>query len=486
MSGAPGDILDTHEAGPKLIRGGVLRIGGHVAGALISVVATALMIRHLGVVDAGRLVTVLALTAIVGGVSDLGLTGVGLREYTVLHGEARDRFMRSLLGMRIAYPSIAICLAVLFALAAGYTDEMVVGTALAGFGMLLYVLHGSLAIPLSTQLRLGWVTGFQLGIQVLTAALIAGLVFLDAGLVAFLAVQIPAMLPVLAVTVIVVRGQIPLRPAFDRVEWRRVMREILPYAAAVAMAVVYFRLVTILVSVLSSARETGFFGASFRVLDAIAVIPPLLVSTAFPVLARAARDDRERLSYALTRLSEAMLIVGCWVALCVVLGAEFLIQVVAGPDFDASVPVLRLQGPALLGTFLVATWGYGLLSLRRHREILLCNLGALMITAALSVVLIESHGAKGGAVTLTIAELALAAGYGVALTRGDVTLGGVARLLPQLGLAVVLAATVPVLLGVSSLVAMLIATAIYFGILLLTKSLPAEITEAFTSLRSRA
>jgi O-antigen/teichoic acid export membrane protein len=483
VSEVPGDILDTSDAGPKLIRGSVLRIGGHVAGTLVAVVATALMMRHLGVVDAGRLVTVLALTAIVAGVSDLGLTGVGLREYTVLEGAARDRFMRSLLGMRIAYTSVAIGFAVVFSLAVGYPHEMVIGTALAGFGAMLFVLHGSFAIPLSTQLKFGWVTGFQLAIQFLMAAMIAGLVALDAGLVPFLAVQIPAMVPVLAATAVVVRGHTPLRPAFDAAEWRRVMREILPYAAAVAFAVIYFRLVTILVSVLSSERETGFFAASFRVIDALALIPPLLVSTAFPVLARAARDDRERLSYALTRLTEAMLIVGCWIALSVVVGAEFLIEVIAGPDFEPSVPVLRLQGPAILGTCLVAAWGYGLLSLRRHRAILACNLVALTIAAILSVALIEWHGAEGGAVALTVTELALATGYGIALARGDLALGGVARLLPPLALALLAATAVPVLAGLPSLLAILAASAIYFGILLLTRSIPAEIGDAFTSLR---
>ena len=481
MSEPPADILDTSQAGPSVIRGSVLRIAGHVAGALISVVATALMIRHLGVVDSGRLVAVLALTAIVAGVSDLGLTGVGLREYTVLEGEARDRFMRNLLGMRIAFPAIAILLAVLFAVAVDYTDEMVIGTALAGFGMLLYVLHGSYAIPLSTQLRLGWVTGFQFGIQVLTAVLIALLVVLDAGLVPFLGVQIPVMIPILAVTAVVVHRLTPLAPAFDAAEWRRVMREILPFAVAVALAVVYFRLVTILVSVLSSDSETGYFGASFRVLEAIALIPPLLVSTAFPVLARAARDNRERLSYAFTRLTEAMLIVGVWVALSVMIGAEFLIEAIAGPDFDESVPVLQLQGPALLGTFVIATWGYGLLSLRRHRAILICNLIAITTASILSVTLIEAHGAQGAAVALTVTEFTLAVGYGIALVRGDLSLGGVTRLLPPLGLALILAVAVPLLLGLPSLAAMLLAGAIYFGVLLATRSIPREIIEAFTS-----
>ena len=477
-----GDILDTTEAGPRVVRGSALRIAGHVAGALVSVVATALMLRHLGVVDSGRLVTVIALTAIVTGVADLGLTGIGVREYTVLEGEARDRFMRNLLGMRIAYPLGAIAIAVLFGIAVGYTDEMVAGTALAGFGMLLFVFQASLAVPLSTHLRLGWVTAFQLAIQVLTAALIATLVALDAGLLPFLAVSIPAVVPVLAVTAVVVRGQTPLLPAFDPAEWRRVMREILPYAAAVVLGVLYFRLVTILVSVLSSERETGLFGASFRVLDAIALIPPLLVSTAFPVLARAARDDRARLSYAMTRLSEAMVIGGAWVALCVVIGAEFLIEVIAGSDFEDSVPVLRLQGPALLGSFLVATWGYGLLSLRRHRAILVCSLVALTLSAVLSVVLIETDGAQGAAVALTITELALASAYGVALSRSGVTLSNLRRLIVPLGLALSLAAAVPLLTELASLAAILVATAIYFAVLIATRSIPREIGDAFKSL----
>ena len=481
-----GDILDTTEAGPKVIRGSMLRIGGHVVGALVAVVATALMIRHLGVVDAGRLVTVVALTAIVIGVSDLGLTGIGLREYTVLTGSARDRFMRNLLGMRIVYPLIGTAFAVLFAVAVGYTNEMVVGTALAGFGMLLFVYHASLAVPLSAQLRLGWVTGLQLAIQVLTAALIAALVVLDAGLVPFLAANIPAVALVLAVTAVVVRGQTPLLPAFDGAEWRRVMREILPYAAAVTVGVVYFRLVTILVSVLSTDRETGLFGASFRVLDAIALIPPLLVSTAFPVLARAARDDSARFAYAMTRLSEAMLIVGCWVALSVVIGAEFLIELIAGPDFDDSVPILRLQGPALLGSFLVATWGYGLLSLRRHRAILVCTLAALVLAAVLSVVLIETDGAEGAAVALTVTELALAAAYGIALTRSGVGLSDVGRLVGPIALALSVAVAVPLLVGLPSLVAMVTATIIYFAILFVTRSIPAEISNELRSLRRRA
>ena len=48
------DILDTPEAGPRVIRGGMLRVGGYVLGVVFGVVSSALMFRHLGVVDTGR------------------------------------------------------------------------------------------------------------------------------------------------------------------------------------------------------------------------------------------------------------------------------------------------------------------------------------------------------------------------------------------------------------------------------------------------
>jgi len=443
--------------------------------------------RHLGVVDAGRLVTVLALTAIVAAIADFGLTWVGLREYTVLRGAARDRFMGNLLGIRVVLAVIAVAAAVLFAVAVGYTQAMVVGTALAGFGAMLYLLHNTLAIPLNAQLRFGWVTGLQLAVQLLMAAFIAGLVLADAGLSPFLAVQIPAMVPVLAATALVVRRQTPLMPAFDVAAWRRLMRDILPYATAAILAVVYFRLAAVLVWLLSSDEQTGYFGASFRVLDALTLIPPLLVSTAFPVLARAARDDRERLSYAITRLSQAMMILGGWMALCIVVGADFLIAVVAGPDFEPSVEVLQLQGPAIFGTFLVATWGYSLLALRRHRAILVCNVMALALAAVLSIWLIQAHGAEGGAVAVTATELALATGYAIALRRTDLVLEGLPRLVPRLGVALVVAAIVPLLLiEMPSVVAIFVATAIYFAILALSRSIPVEAITAFTSVRSRS
>ncbi len=71
--------------------------------------------------------------------------------------------------------------------------------------------------------------------------------------------------------------------------------------------------------------------------------------------------------------------------------------------------VLRILAFALLGTFVIAARGYALLSLGRLRAMLISNAIALGVVFAAGIPLISAHGATGGAIALTAAELTLAA-----------------------------------------------------------------------------
>src|SRR5487761_131728 len=52
------DILDTTDAGPAVIRGSLLRVGGYGLGTLATVASSAVVIRHLGLIDTGHFTTV--------------------------------------------------------------------------------------------------------------------------------------------------------------------------------------------------------------------------------------------------------------------------------------------------------------------------------------------------------------------------------------------------------------------------------------------
>jgi O-antigen/teichoic acid export membrane protein len=472
------DILDTADAGPSVIRGGVLRFGGYALGALATLASSAVVIRHLGVIDTGHFLTVTALLAIVATVSDLGLTGFAVREYSTGARSDGRRFLRNLLGIRLVLALGGLLIAVVFGLLVGYPAVMVEGTVIAGVGMVFLVLQDGCAIPLQVGLRFGWVAGLQLALQVGVAIEAVLLALAGAGLLPFFALQLPIVIPVLFATIVVGGHDSRLMPSLDTAEWRRMVGRILPYSAAVVLSVVYFQIAQIMVSLLSSPVQTGYFGVSFRVLTALTLLPPLIVSTALPLLARAARDDEVRFSYASRRLVETMMLAGCGVALALFLGAGFAIHVVAGPGYGHSVEVLRILAVALLGTFVISARGYALLSLDRLRTMLVCNAIALVVVLAVGAPLISAYGAKGAAIALVAAELTLGFSYERALSRERPELRLDLGFVVRAAFIAVLAGVAATVSGLPSVLAAVVGSALYLAALLALGIIPAEIREA--------
>jgi O-antigen/teichoic acid export membrane protein len=437
------------------------------------VLSAAVLIRHLGSSDFGRYVTVVSLVTIVGSVTEAGMTNLGVREYATLT-ERRDALMRVLLGLRLALTAVGVLFALAFALVAGYGEDLVAGTALAGAGLFFGVLQSTYTVPLSTHLIVGRVSALELAKQVLTVIFIVALVAAGAGLVPLLAVPLPVGLVVAAATAWMVRHRMPLLPAADAREWGRLLRITASFALATAVGTVYIYLAVVVLSLVSTDAETGQFGAAFRVFIVVAAVPGLLITTAFPLLARAARDDRERLRYALQRLFETSLVLGAAFALATVIGAPVAIDVVAGEGFETAVDVLRVQGFAMLASFLLATWGFALISLHLHRELLLANLSALVVSATLVLVLGSAEGARGAAWATLAGESVLAAGYLFGLVRGRRELLPSTRMLPRVAIAAAGGAAV-VVAGLPALPATLAALAVFTVLALALQAVPDEL-----------
>jgi O-antigen/teichoic acid export membrane protein len=480
------DVLDPGEAGGKVIRGGAMRTLAYGGGILVGLAATPLMVRHLGVDDFGRFVTVGSLIFIVTGLTEGGLQAIGVREYSTRDAMGREALVRNLLGLRAVLAAAAVAGALLFGLIAGYDDVLISGILISSVGLVLSAWFSVYVVPLTAKLRLGWLAILDFARQAMTSIGIVVLVVAGAALTPFF-VAAPVATGVTLVAIwLLVRGREPGRPSFDVGDWWALLRDSLPYAAALAVSVLYFRVGVILSSLIASEAQTGYYSLAFRIVELVSGVPWLLVGSAFPVLSRAARDDAERLRYTLGRTYEVSLILGAWVALAIGLGAPFAVDVVGGRDeFEPSIEVLSVLGAAMLGTFLIACWGYGLLTLRRHVELLAANLSAFVLGTGLAIVLISSHGALGAAIATTATELWLAAVYLLLLLRARPDLRPRFTLIPAVALAAGIAVAVPLLLGLPSVPATLLGTVLFFGVLAALRQIPPELFEALRLQRSR-
>ena len=474
LDGEP-DVLDTPRAGRLVIRGSALRLASFAAGTLAGVIATSILLRELSIPDAGRYTTIVSLLAIVAGFVDAGMTNIGIREWTTRRGAERELVMRDLLGVRLAITLAGVAGAIAFAALAGYDGAMVTGTGLGGAGLVLLIVANTLQIPPSSELQLGWVAAIDFLRNGLSAACISVLALAGAGLVALLAVPVPVGVVLVLAASALVRGRMPLRPALDLARWRRLATDALPYAVATAVGFIYVYVTVLALGFVSSQHEVGIFSAAFRVFAVLVGMAGLVQQSAFPVLARAARDDRERLRYAVQQLLQGSLALGALVGLATAVGAPVAIDVIAGARFDAAVPALRIQGAALTMTFLAALGGFTLLGMHRYRAVLIANALALLTSLTLVLTLGDAHGATGAAWANLGGEMVLAAATLAAVMSGPDRVPLSFRVALPVAFALAAGVATAVALPAPALVDAAAAVAVCGALLLALRAIPDEL-----------
>jgi O-antigen/teichoic acid export membrane protein len=471
------DVLDTGRAGGLVMRGAAWRLGGYGAGGVLTAASAILLTRHLGKVGFGQYATIVALATLTAQLADGGLTSLATRDFALSTPARKAKLIGDRLGLQLVTTLLAIGACVLFAVCAGYGSVRTWATLVAAIGLGLAMIQATVAVPLLASLRLGVTSAFELARQTVLVLLTILLILAGAGLLPLLAALIPSSLVALVWTWALAGQEVRVRPAFDPRAWVALVRPAIVVSLSSSVATVYVFTTQILTSLSADPVQTGLFAASLRVFVVIASIPAMMVATALPLLARAARDDSDRLEFALQRLFEVALIAGVGVGVILVVGAGPIIDVIGGHGFSGSVAPLRIEGAAVLGTCLTPVWSTGLLAQHRHTAQLTCNLIGLVVIVGLTLGLAPVIGARGAAVATVGGEWMVAICFLVALRLVNRRLVPKAlRVTPRVVLAGG-AAVATMLLPIPAIAQLAIAIALYAAIILVLRALPRELLE---------
>ena len=298
-------------------------------------------------------------------------------------------------------------LAIVFAVVVGYDRTLVAGVLIGGIGVLLVNTQAMMMVPLSVDLRIGSITIIEIAKSVITLVRrrrtrprrgVAPSVLRRAD---------PLGLGALALTPRLVGSFSRLRPRLRRDEAASLIRDAVPIAVALAMNVLYLRLLVVMVSLTTNETETGLYGTAFRVVELFIGIPPIVIGVALPLLAVAGADDLDRLRYGTERLLEVGIVASMGLALIVTILAEPTLELLGGEEFAGASRLLQIQIWALVPLAAGTVMGLTLLSLRRQRDIALSNALALAVVLTAGFALISAYGAEGAAVAGLVAESTL-------------------------------------------------------------------------------
>lgn len=375
--------LRSGDAGTVAATGGAVRLQTRLLAMALALGSTLVLVRGLSESQFGQLSLIVALVTIVSGVSDLGLSGVGIREWIRRPPAARRALLADLLGLRLVAIAVGSLLALAFALVAGYGSVVVLGLLAALVGTAFNAVQGALAIPLIAQLRQGLVGAVELLFVAVQTGVQVVLVLVGAGVVPIAAALIPAGLAGMLAIVALARER-PPRPRFETATLMPLLRESAAFAAAGAVSVVYLRIAVLLGPAFLTASQFGAFSIAFRSVEQLTVLPALLTSALFPVLTHAALHDRARLARGYDSLWRSTTALGAVAAAGTIGIAPLMTLVLTGGRDTITVTTFVVLGCALGALFVGAGAMWMLLAERHYRAVLAINVGALVCNVGLT------------------------------------------------------------------------------------------------------
>lgn len=211
----------------------------------------------------------------------------------------------------------------------------------------------------------------------------------------------------LLVTYRSVRKITPLSFQFDKTLNKEILKKSLPYGVALILSTIYFRIDSILLSLMKNQEEVGIYAVAMRILEAVNIIPLYFMNSVLPSLTKSVADNDHEKTQKITKLSFEFLIalafplaVGAYVLAYPLIGTvaspEFLSRLSEG--FYGSDIALQILMAALSIQFIATVFTFVLLAHDKQKKILYINLTAVIFNIIGNLAVIPAYGFRGSAV----------------------------------------------------------------------------------------
>jgi O-antigen/teichoic acid export membrane protein len=321
-----------------------------ILSTALALVSIGFITRYLGKEGFGDYATVLAFLSFFSAVSDLGLYQFSTREIS-RPGANVDEIMGNAFSLRVISSLIIFFLSFLLILFLPYSQEVKYGVVIiaasfvfsSGYQILNGVFQKNLAMDrVAVSELLGKIV--QLGVVIVAVKL--GLSF--SWIIASLLFN---MLLSFCLVYFWSRKYVRLGFRFDFSYWKRFLRESYPIGIMAIVIFIYFKMDTLLLSLLKSNAEVGIYNVAYKVLENISFFPAMIIGLIFPIISQHIFSDKQKFFDIANKTFKVFVLL----TVPLVVGTSFLsgglIRLIGGVGFSESALVLRILVFALAAIF---------------------------------------------------------------------------------------------------------------------------------------
>jgi len=392
----------------KIAYNTIISTGARIIGLALSLIVIGFITRYLGQTGFGYYSTVLAFLFFFTVLADLGLYSICIREISKPKAN-QEKIASNAFTLRFFAGLFIFCLAPLIVCFFPYSSEIKLGVLIGSIGFWLMSNQQILIGVFQKYLRMDKVALAEFLGRLIQLGLVVFFIWQGFGFLSIISALVGGSLANFLLVFFLSQKYIHISFQFDFIFWKSLLKKSLPLALAIVFTVIYFKLDTIMLSLMKPLADVGIYNLSYKFLESLLFFPAMFVGLVMPLMSKYAFFDREKFK----KITQETLNLLLMFVVPLIIGIFFLskeiVVLIAGKDFILSAGVLNILIIAGSIIFLGILFSNMIISLEKQKSLTyIYGIGAIVNLAA-NLIFIPKYSYYGAAWTTVLTELIVTA-----------------------------------------------------------------------------
>lgn len=378
-----------------------------VLSIALALFAIGLLARYLGPEGFGKYTIALAFFGFFAAIGDLGLHSIAVREISRKDAD-ETKILSKIFTLRLIVSSVIFSLVGLFVWFLPYPLETRQAIFIVAGAFIFATSYTFLNSLFQKKLAMDRVALAELIGKVLQMGVIIALVRYDLGFIYSVLAVLLAMVSNFILIYLFSRKFITLTLSWDPAYWKAFLKKSYPMGISAVATFLYFKIDTILLSLYQGEFAVGIYGAAYKIIETLVFFPAMVIGLVMPLFSRYIFTDREVFLKTANITVKFFLLLIIPLVICVQFLAPEIIAIVAGDQFSASVPLLKILIFALAAIFFAQVFINIVIASNNQKTLMYILVAAACFNIVANLIFIPLYSYTGAAFVSVATEIFVA------------------------------------------------------------------------------
>ena len=347
-----------------------VQIFSKFTATILGLLVVGILTRYLGQAGFGKYTTIMAFLSLFGVIADLGLTLVTTQMISQ-PGVDQNKVLNNLFSLRFFSALLILGLAPLAVWFFPYDVDVKIGVLIGTLSFFFISLNQILVGLFQNKLRMDKVSISEILGRIVLFLAVVGVSYYNWGLLGAMVATVLANAVNFFFHFFFSKKFIKIKFCFDWSYWGEILKKSWPLATTIVLNLVYLKGDIIILSLVNSQEDVGIYGAGYKVIDVVVMIPFLFAGIVLPILTFAWKNkEKERFKQIAQRSFNFMAIL----SIPLVIGSQFLateiMTIVAGPDYRTSGLILKILVLATFFIFIGVIFSHIIIAIDKQKKVI--------------------------------------------------------------------------------------------------------------------